>query len=126
LTTLLAGSVDEVDEHVDVLAIGAVQPRSGVVLRFRQVSARLRLDPLRTLVQVTGDLQHQPRAAFGAVAATPVEAFEFDAPAVRACCESDPGLGYQLHQRVTQVLAKRLQATRIRLIARTGYSAAVH
>ena len=64
--------------------------------------------------------------AFGAVTATPVEAFEFDAPAVRACCESDPGLGYQLHQRVTQVLAKRLRATRIRLIARTGYSAAVH
>ena len=64
--------------------------------------------------------------AFGAVAATPVEAFEFDAPAVRSCCESDPGLGYELNQRVTRVLAKRLQATRIRLIARTGYSAAVH
>ena len=64
--------------------------------------------------------------AFGAVAATPIEAFEFDAPAVRACCEADPGLGYELNQRVTRVLAKRLQATRIRLIARTGYSAAVH
>jgi CRP/FNR family transcriptional regulator, cyclic AMP receptor protein len=64
--------------------------------------------------------------AFGAVAASPVEAFEFDAPAVRACCASDPGLGYELHQRVTRVLARRLQATRVRLIARTGYSAAVH
>jgi CRP/FNR family transcriptional regulator, cyclic AMP receptor protein len=63
--------------------------------------------------------------AFGAVAATPVEGFEFDAPAVRACCESDPSLGYQLHRRVNQVLAKRLRATRIRLIARTGCSAAV-
>jgi CRP/FNR family transcriptional regulator, cyclic AMP receptor protein len=64
--------------------------------------------------------------AFGAVAATPVEAFEFDGVAVRASCASDPGLGYELHQRVTRVLAKRLQATRIRLIARTGHSAAVH
>jgi CRP/FNR family transcriptional regulator, cyclic AMP receptor protein len=64
--------------------------------------------------------------AFGAVAATRVEAFEFDAPAVRACCASDSALGYEINQRVASVLAKRLQATRIRLIARTGYSSAVH
>jgi CRP/FNR family cyclic AMP-dependent transcriptional regulator len=63
--------------------------------------------------------------AFGAVAATPVEAFEFDAPAVRAACASDLVLGYELNQRVTRVLAKRLQATRIRLIALSGHSAAV-
>jgi CRP/FNR family transcriptional regulator, cyclic AMP receptor protein len=61
--------------------------------------------------------------AFGAVAATPVEAFEFDAPAVREACAADPGLGYEFNQRITRVLAKRLQATRIRLIARSGYSA---
>jgi CRP/FNR family transcriptional regulator, cyclic AMP receptor protein len=66
------------------------------------------------------------RWAFGAVAATPVEAFEFDAPLVRQRCAEDCGLGYELHQRITQVLAKRLQATRIRLIARSGHSAAVH
>jgi CRP/FNR family cyclic AMP-dependent transcriptional regulator len=63
--------------------------------------------------------------AFGAVAATTVEAFEFDAPIVRKRCADDPGLGYELNQRITQVLAKRLQATRIRLIARSGHSAAV-
>ena len=63
--------------------------------------------------------------AFGAVAATPVEAFEFDAPAVREACAADPGLGYELNQRITRVLAKRLQATRIRLISRTSYPAAV-
>ena len=56
------------------------------------------------------------RWAFGAVAATPVEAFEFDAPAVREACAADPGLGYELNQRITRVLAKRLQATRVRLI----------
>ena len=58
--------------------------------------------------------------AFGAVAATRVEAFEFDAPAVQACCAADPGLGYEVTRRMTLVLAKRLQATRIRLIARSG------
>ena len=61
--------------------------------------------------------------AFGAVAATPVEAFEFDASAVRQACAADPGLGYEFSQRITRVLAKRLQTTRIRLISRTGYSA---
>ena len=60
--------------------------------------------------------------AFGAVAATAVEAFEFDAPAVRELCAADPELGYEFNQRITRVLAKRLQATRIRLIARSGYS----
>ena len=63
--------------------------------------------------------------AFGAVAVTAVEAFAFDAPVVRERCAADPGLGYEFSQRITQVLAKRLRATRIRLIARSGYSAAV-
>ena len=63
--------------------------------------------------------------AFGAVAATSVEAFEFDAPTVRELCAAYPGLGYEFNQRVTRVLAKRLQATRIRLIARSGHPAAV-
>jgi CRP/FNR family transcriptional regulator, cyclic AMP receptor protein len=66
------------------------------------------------------------RWAFGAVAATAVEAFEFDAAVVRELCAADPGLGYEFSQRITQVLAKRLQATRIRLIARSGHSVAVH
>jgi len=64
--------------------------------------------------------------AFGAVAATTVEAFEFDAPAVREACVADPGLGYELNQRITRVLAKRLQSTRIRLISGSGRSAVTH
>jgi CRP/FNR family transcriptional regulator, cyclic AMP receptor protein len=64
--------------------------------------------------------------AFGAVAATAVEAFEFDAPTVRERCAADPGLGYELNQRITRVLANRLQATRIRLLARSGYSSVTH
>jgi CRP/FNR family transcriptional regulator, cyclic AMP receptor protein len=64
------------------------------------------------------------RWAFGAVASTAVEAFEFDAPTVRERCAAHPGLGHEVDQRLNRVLANRLQATRIRLIARSGYSAA--
>ena len=54
--------------------------------------------------------------AFGAVAAGPVEAFEFDARAVRARCAADPVLGYEVTHRVAHVLSKRLQSARGRLI----------
>jgi CRP/FNR family transcriptional regulator, cyclic AMP receptor protein len=54
--------------------------------------------------------------AFGAVAASPVEAFEFDARAVRARCAADPVLGYEVTHRVALVLSKRLQSARGRLI----------
>jgi CRP/FNR family transcriptional regulator, cyclic AMP receptor protein len=64
--------------------------------------------------------------AFGAMTASAVEAFEFDAPIVRERCAACPELGYEFDQRVTRVLAMRLQATRIRLITRSGYSAALH
>jgi CRP/FNR family transcriptional regulator, cyclic AMP receptor protein len=64
--------------------------------------------------------------AFGAMTASTVEAFEFDAAIVRERCTAWPELGYEFDQRITRVLAKRLQATRIRLIARSGYPAAVH
>jgi CRP/FNR family transcriptional regulator, cyclic AMP receptor protein len=57
---------------------------------------------------------HQWR--FGAVAAQPTQAFVFDAPAVRAACDSDPVLGYELSRRFSAVIVRRLQATRARLI----------
>jgi CRP/FNR family cyclic AMP-dependent transcriptional regulator len=57
------------------------------------------------------------RWAFGGVCVTPVEAFEFDASAVRDCCAADPVLGYDLTQRLIRVLAGRLESTRTRLIA---------
>jgi CRP/FNR family transcriptional regulator, cyclic AMP receptor protein len=63
------------------------------------------------------------RWAFGAVALGPVQAFEFNASAVRARCASDPVLGYELTRRVARVLAHRLQATRVRLIAGSAPSA---
>jgi CRP/FNR family transcriptional regulator, cyclic AMP receptor protein len=60
------------------------------------------------------------RWAFGAVCTGPVEAFEFDGPAIRARCAADPVFGYELHQRLIRVLARRLQSTRSRLIARSA------
>jgi CRP/FNR family transcriptional regulator, cyclic AMP receptor protein len=64
--------------------------------------------------------------AFGAAAASRVEAFEFDGRAVRALCAADPALGYEVTQRVAQVLSKRLQSTRVRLITNSGQSAGMH
>ena len=57
------------------------------------------------------------RWAFGAVAISPVEAFEFDARAVRASCVSEPEFGHEVTERLARVLAKRLESTRVRLIS---------
>jgi CRP/FNR family cyclic AMP-dependent transcriptional regulator len=60
--------------------------------------------------------------AFGAVAVCPVRTFEFDARAVRALCEADPVLGYELTGRLARVVTRRLQATRVRLITASAHS----
>ncbi|MFE3327058.1 cyclic nucleotide-binding domain-containing protein [Streptomyces sp. NPDC059176] len=52
----------------------------------------------------------------GAEAFSLVRAHEFDAKAVRGLCDSDPALGLALTRRVLEVVAHRLQATRIRLL----------
>jgi len=53
---------------------------------------------------------------YGAITTQPMQAFEFDAAAVRAACDADPVLGYALLDRFLAVAAHRLQATRARLI----------
>jgi CRP/FNR family transcriptional regulator, cyclic AMP receptor protein len=53
---------------------------------------------------------------FGAVATQPTQAFAFDARAVRAACDADPVLGYEVSRRFSAVLVRRLQATRARLL----------
>ncbi len=63
------------------------------------------------------------RWAFGAVAESPVEAFEFDARMIRARCAADPAFGYEVTQRLAYVVAKRLQATRVRLITASSQAA---
>ncbi|MFG2859206.1 Crp/Fnr family transcriptional regulator [Streptomyces sioyaensis] len=52
----------------------------------------------------------------GAEAFTPVRAYEFDATAIRALCEADPALSLAVTRRVLDVVARRLQATRHRLL----------
>jgi CRP/FNR family transcriptional regulator, cyclic AMP receptor protein len=53
---------------------------------------------------------------FGATAVQPTEAFELDATAVRRLCEEHPELGYQLTRRLIEVVARRMQATRRRML----------
>ncbi|MFE1176130.1 Crp/Fnr family transcriptional regulator [Streptomyces sp. NPDC058773] len=52
----------------------------------------------------------------GAEAFTPVRAYEFDATAVRALCEADAALGLAVTRCVLDVVARRLQSTRHRLL----------
>lgn len=66
------------------------------------------------------------RWGFGAVAISPSEAFEFDAADVRACGAADPALGRELTLRVAKVLARRLQATRMKLLVISGAAASLY
>ncbi|WP_129305339.1 cyclic nucleotide-binding domain-containing protein [Streptomyces sp. L2] len=52
----------------------------------------------------------------GAEAMSPVRAYEFDAAAVREMCRAEPALGALITYWAGQVLAHRLQATRVRLL----------
>jgi CRP/FNR family transcriptional regulator, cyclic AMP receptor protein len=53
---------------------------------------------------------------FGAVAVQPTEVFELDAALVRQRCADDPEFGYEITSRLVAVVAKRLQATRLKMI----------
>ena len=53
---------------------------------------------------------------FGAVTTQPMQAYEFDARAVRTACDEDPSLGYELGRRVSGVLVRRLEAIHRRLL----------
>jgi len=61
---------------------------------------------------------------YGAITTQPMQAFEFDAAAVRAACAQDPALGYEFMVRMMAVAARRLQATRARLISLSTAEAA--
>jgi CRP/FNR family cyclic AMP-dependent transcriptional regulator len=62
------------------------------------------------------------RWTFRAAAVGPVEAFEFDAPLVRARCASNPALGYELTRRFIGVSGHRLHATRLKLLRASSVS----
>jgi CRP/FNR family transcriptional regulator, cyclic AMP receptor protein len=61
-------------------------------------------------------LQPPCQFRYGAVTLQPLQAFEFDAAAVKAACDADPVFGYALLTRFMAVAARRLQATRARLL----------
>jgi CRP/FNR family transcriptional regulator, cyclic AMP receptor protein len=60
---------------------------------------------------------------FGAVCTQPMQAFEFDARAVRAACAEDPAFGYAIAMRFMAVTSHRLQVTRGRLLQARSASA---
>jgi CRP/FNR family transcriptional regulator, cyclic AMP receptor protein len=60
---------------------------------------------------------------YGAVTTQPMQAFEFDAVAVREACAQDAAFGYELMVRAMAVAAHRLQATRARLLESRGADA---
>jgi CRP/FNR family transcriptional regulator, cyclic AMP receptor protein len=66
-----------------------------------------------------------PYQYFGdARAVTPVSATVLDGACLRGKCEADAELGYQLLKRVTTVMYKRLQSTRVRVLDLYGPEAA--
>jgi len=49
-------------------------------------------------------------------------ALVFDAMCIRAKCDEEPRLGYELFKRFSQIIGQRLQATRIRLLDLYGHA----
>lgn len=93
--------------------------RSGAVSLDQQVTALQRV----TVASLgSGDLLGWSwlfpphRWDFGAVAFSPVRAYEFDAAAVLGLCEEDPQLGLTLVRSVAEILAYRLETTRGKLL----------
>jgi CRP/FNR family cyclic AMP-dependent transcriptional regulator len=58
----------------------------------------------------------EPRVRFDARARGTVRAIAFDGACLRAKCEADHELGYELLRRFGAVVVERLQATRLRLL----------
>jgi CRP/FNR family transcriptional regulator, cyclic AMP receptor protein len=56
------------------------------------------------------------RWGYGAIATQPLQAFEFDAKAIRATCIQNPAFGYEITSRFLQLTLHRLQTTRTRLL----------
>lgn len=56
------------------------------------------------------------RWTFDALAVTDTTALRFDAAGVRAGCEADPRVGYELTLRFVEVMNRRLHSARIRLL----------
>jgi CRP-like cAMP-binding protein len=62
---------------------------------------------------------------FDGRAVTRVRAIEMDGACLRAKCESDPRLGFDLMQRFARLALRRLQATRLQLLDVYGHAGIV-
>lgn len=93
--------------------------RTGMVTLDVRVSDRtlLPIDPLGPGDLLGWSWLFPPYAwDFGAEAFSPVRAHEFDAAAVRALCDIEPALGVALLHGVAEVMAHRLEASRVKLV----------
>jgi CRP-like cAMP-binding protein len=61
------------------------------------------------------------RTTFDARALAETHTVSFDGACLRAKCEADHNLGYELMTRFTAVIVQRLQATRLRLLDVYGH-----
>jgi len=59
---------------------------------------------------------------FSARALQPTKAIFFYGTVLREYCEADPSLGFELFKRMGEVMIKRLQSARTRLLAKGGFS----
>jgi len=124
--TLLAGCATNVS-----LAAGEFLFREGdpaarfFVVRRGRVAIELHDPPVGTVVIDTADagdvvgwswLVPPFRSIFDARAAEPTGVVAFDGLCLRGKCEDDSHLGYELMQRVTQVMSERLVAAQVRLL----------
>jgi CRP/FNR family cyclic AMP-dependent transcriptional regulator len=60
------------------------------------------------------------RWTFDARAVTDISAVAFDAACLRAKCEADPAIGYELTKRFVTVMNHRLQSARVRMLNMYG------
>ena len=122
---LLAGAASLVDVPAGHRFFGAGRmPHQFWLIRVGQVALHMDMPGRRMTVETLGRGElvglswslPPSQWQFGAVAVQPTEAFEFDAAAVLRCCDEDPAFGYELTRRVLAAVARRLQATRGRLV----------
>lgn len=88
-----------------------------VAIQMRQPTGSVVLDTARAGDVVGWSWLVPPyRWTFDAVATEDTSVIAFDGACLRGKCEADPALGYELLQRVVQVMSSRLQSARVRLL----------
>lgn len=96
--------------------------RGRIALEFRAPTGSVVIDTADEGDVVGWSWLVQPyRWTFDARAQEETSVISFDGACLRGKCEADPALGYTLLQRVVQVMADRLQSSRVRLLDLYGH-----